>query len=293
MVKLSGKLLAACLAGMLLLPSGLHAAGASQTTIYVDGKPLKTAVSMQNDRQLVPVAFFRSVKASVGWSAKYRSAVVSKNGVTIGFPSGKRFADYAAGQSGQWQRDYLMTKTMNAGGSVYVPLAYTARKLGLAVRYDAGSKTTSISTSGVNKLHTQSAAETAVSLGAVSQEDLKWLYRITEAEAGGESYKGKTAVAASILNRVKSPEWPKTIKDTIFQVTKFNGVSYYQYSPVLDKRIYEVTPSRETKQAVQAALDGEDPSKGAIVFYNPDKTDNKWVRTKDVTVVIGNHVFAK
>ncbi|CAM4173452.1 cell wall hydrolase [Paenibacillus alkaliterrae] len=130
-------------------------------------------------------------------------------------------------------------------------------------------------------------------MGPVSQEDLKWLYQVTEAEAGGESYKGKTAVAASILNRVKSPDWPMTIQDTIFQVTKYNGISYYQYSPVLDKRIYEVTPSAERKKAVQAALNGEDPSKGAVVFYNPGKTDNQWVRSKEVTVIIGNHVFAK
>ncbi|MCF2939501.1 cell wall hydrolase [Paenibacillus alkaliterrae] len=157
-------------------------------------------------------------------------------------------------------------------------------------------KKTNISTtgtSGQDGIHNQSVAGSTAGLGPVSQEDLKWLYQVTEAEAGGESYKGKTAVAASILNRVKSPDWPMTIQDTIFQVTKYNGISYYQYSPVLDKRIYEVTPSAERKKAVQAALNGEDPSKGAVVFYNPGKTDNQWVRSKEVTVIIGNHVFAK
>ena len=127
----------------------------------------------------------------------------------------------------------------------------------------------------------------------VTDEDLKWFYRIVEAEAGGESYEGKVAVAASILNRVNSDEWPDTITETIFQVTTYNGVSYYQYSPVLDRRIYEVTPSEETIQAVHEALQGSDPSNGAIVFYNPAKTNNQWVRSREVTTVIGNHVFAK
>ncbi|MCA0757607.1 cell wall hydrolase [Paenibacillus sp. N4] len=293
MVKLSGKLLAACLAGMLMLPTGLQAAGASKTTIYVDGKPVTTSMMVQNDRQMVPAAFFRSVKASVGWSPTYRSAVVSKSKITIGFPSGARVADYTLSQAGQWKRDHLMTKSTNVGGRVFVPLAYTAKKLGLSVHFDARTKRTTISTSGSNQLLAQSVAASAAGIGSVTQEDLMWLNQVTEAEAGGESYKGKVAVAATILNRVKHPEWPKTIQDTIFQVTKYNGVSYYQYSPVLDKRIYAVTPSAETKKAVQAALNGEDPSKGAIVFYNPDKTDNKWVRSKKTTVIIGNHVFAK
>lgn len=272
------------------MPGGLSAAGASGTVIYVDGSPVKTSVIMQNNYQMVPAAFFRSMKANVGWSGKYRSAVISGGGTTIGFPSGQRFTDYLH-PSGQWKRDDLTTTTVNNGGRIYVPLAYAARKLGMDVHYDARLKRTSVSTTGRSGIH--SVAKDQARLVSASQEDLKWLYRITEAEAGGESYTGKTAVAASILNRVNSPDWPNTIKATIFQVTEYNGVSYHQYSPVLDKRIFSVTPSDETKKAAQAALNGEDPSQGAVVFYNPDKTDNKWVRSREVTVTIGNHIFAK
>lgn len=293
MRKLSGILLAACMAYILLMPTGLYAAGASDTTIYVDGSPVSTSTIMQYNHQMVPAVFFRSMRAGVSWSVKFRSAVVSRSNITLGFPSGKSFADYELQKTNQWQRDYLTTMTVNDGGKIYVPLAYTARKLGLEVKYDARLKRTSISTTGQNGIHSQSLAIHTAGQVSASQDDLKWLYQITEAEAGGESYTGKTAIAATILNRVNSPDWPMTIQETIFHVTHYNGVSYYQYSPVIDNRIYNVTPSDETKKAVQAALNGEDPSKGAVVFYNPDKTNNQWVRSREVTVIIGNHVFAK
>ncbi|GGF94200.1 cell wall hydrolase [Paenibacillus abyssi] len=280
-------------ASILMMPAGAKAAGAADTTIHVNGSPVTTSRIMQNNQQMVPAEFFRKLNASVSWSSKYRAAVINRNSMTIGFPSGKSFTDYDLQGLNQWKRDELNTKTIHNGGRIYIPLAYTARKLGMEVTYSARSKKTFISMSGKLRINSVNAANTEALAGSVSQDDLKWLYRITEAEAGGESYRGKQAVAASILNRVKSPDWPDKIKDTIFQVTTYNGKSYYQYSPVLDKRIYNVTPSAETKRAVQAALNGEDPSKGAIVFYNPDKTDNQWVRDRKVTVKIGNHVFAK
>ncbi|MFT9847048.1 cell wall hydrolase [Aneurinibacillus sp. REN35] len=122
---------------------------------------------------------------------------------------------------------------------------------------------------------------------------MAWLYKLTEAEAGGEPYNGKVAVAASVLNRVKSPEWPNTLKGVIFQVDTYNGKSYYQYSPVLDKRIYQVQPSKDTIAAVQEALRGNDPSRAALIFYNPDKTDNQWVRSHTTSAKIGSHIFSK
>lgn len=119
-----------------------------------------------------------------------------------------------------------------------------------------------------------------------SEEDL--LARLVSAEAAGEPYAGQVAVAATILNRLRDPKYPKTITEIIYQYT--DGA--YQYSPVMDGRIEE--PATETaKAAVRDALNGWDPSCGATGFYNPAKTDNPWVKEQPVTAVIGNHVFFK
>lgn len=255
-------------------------------TVYVNGQPASTTVIIQNGYQLVPASWFRGLNVSVGWSEQYRSAVLTTSSIQIGFPAGERHSDYRSAGKTAWQRDNLDTRTTLIGGTAYVPLAYTARKLGFGVQYDSRKGAALIST-GEGGFVAMSQQKQS------SDEELLWLYRITEAEAGSESYAGKVAVAASILNRVEHPEWPDTIIDAIFQVDYYNGKSYYQYSPVLDKRIYSVSPSQETKRAVQEALNGSDPGLGAIVFFNPKKTDNAWVRSRPVTVKIGNHVFAK
>lgn len=78
----------------------------------------------------------------------------------------------------------------------------------------------------------------------------------------------------------------------IFQVVEVNGTEYYQFSPVADGRIYEVEPTEETYRAVQDALNGMDPTNGAAVFYNPDKTSNRWVQERPVSTTIGGHIFS-
>jgi N-acetylmuramoyl-L-alanine amidase len=121
---------------------------------------------------------------------------------------------------------------------------------------------------------------------SLSAADLDLFARLVHSEAAGEPYLGQVAVAASVLNRVKDPRYPNTVRQVILQVV--NG--YYQYSPVLDGRIN--LPANETAyRAVRDALNGSDPSLGATGFYNPSKTTNQWVRSQPVTTVIGNHVF--
>ncbi|HHU30156.1 MAG: LysM peptidoglycan-binding domain-containing protein [Bacillota bacterium] len=132
-------------------------------------------------------------------------------------------------------------------------------------------------------------AALAVSRGgrsSVSAAELDLLAQLVEAEAGGEPYRGQVAVAASVLNRIKSPLYPNSITAVIYQVV--NG--HYQYSPVLDGRI-NIAAGESAYRAALEALNGVDPSLGATGFYNPRKTTNQWVRSQPVTVVIGNHVF--
>ncbi|MEW6725419.1 cell wall hydrolase [Desulforudis sp. 1088] len=120
-----------------------------------------------------------------------------------------------------------------------------------------------------------------------SQEDVMLLARAIHAEARGESFSGKVAVGAVILNRINSPFFPKSLADVIFEKTD----DVYQFSPVADGSI-NLTPDEESIQAAIAALKGEDPTNGALFFYNPDTASDKWIRTLPVLTRIGNHVFA-
>lgn len=113
-------------------------------------------------------------------------------------------------------------------------------------------------------------------------KDVELLARIIYAEARGESFEGQVAVGAVILNRTEHPEFPKTIDGVIYQ----KG----QFSAVLDKQI-QLTPDDEAYQAAQEALAGEDPSNGAIFYYNPKLAKDTWIKSRTVVRSIGNHKF--
>jgi hypothetical protein len=266
---------------LMAIPGMVLAYSSAATAVSVDGKAVQTQSIRQQQSVLVPALFFRNMGAAVNWSEKYQAVTFSKDGLLIAVPSGKNYADYYTAQSGKWQRDYFSVVTTDRADGTYVSLRYVAEKLGAKVSWDESASICMI--------------QTAPKSAGIAQNDdnVYWLYQLTEAESGDQPHAGKVAVAASVLNRVKSPDWPKTIKGVIFQVYHLNGTDYYQYSPVQDKRIYSVTPSEDTKAAVREALGGQDPSRNAIIFYNPVKTANQWVRDHEVTVTIGQHVFAK
>ena len=105
----------------------------------------------------------------------------------------------------------------------------------------------------------------------LDENDYDILCCIVEAEAGGEDYLGKKLVAEVVLNRVESAKFPNTVEEVVFQ--QEDGV--YQFSPVADGRFYRVTVSEATKQAVDAALTGEDESRGALYFINRKYSSTK------------------
>jgi N-acetylmuramoyl-L-alanine amidase len=117
--------------------------------------------------------------------------------------------------------------------------------------------------------------------------DLYWLSRIINAEAEAEPYTGKVAVGNVILNRVKSNLFPNTIKGVIFEYYK--GIP--QFSPVADATIYNA-PNADSIKAAKAVLSGTSIVGNATYFFNPDKSEGKWiVENKTVVKRIGNHVF--
>lgn len=123
---------------------------------------------------------------------------------------------------------------------------------------------------------------------SISAEEKDLFARLVEAEAKGESYEGKLAVATVVLNRVDSPEFPDTITGVIKQVV---GKSY-AFSPVQNGEINKPA-SDEAKKAVEESLTRKDRLNDCIYFYNPDIATDDWIRTREVVKTIGNHVFAK
>lgn len=109
------------------------------------------------------------------------------------------------------------------------------------------------------------------------------LYRTVMAEAGGETYEGQMAVAAVVINRVQSPGFPKTMRRVLRQP--------WAFTPVTTGAIWAVTPSRRVRNACEEALNGKDPSLGALHFYNPRMAAPDWIRWRRYLVTIGDHRF--
>lgn len=132
-----------------------------------------------------------------------------------------------------------------------------------------------------------SAYGMVLSRGDISRDDIELLARLIHAEARGESFEGKVAVGAVIINRLASPDFPKNIREVILE----NNNRVYQFSPVQDGSI-NLQPDEESRQAALEALMGRDPTGGALFFYNPVIAEDKWIKTLPIVTRIGNHVFA-
>jgi len=132
--------------------------------------------------------------------------------------------------------------------------------------------------------NSSAAAQHAAVSSKLSAEELELLAKIVYGEARGESYEGQVAVAAVVLNRVKNPNFPNTIKGVIYQPGAFTAVT--------DGQFY-LTPNETAYKAAKDAAAGWDPTGGALYYWNPATTTNKWIWSKPITTQIGSHVFAK
>lgn len=124
----------------------------------------------------------------------------------------------------------------------------------------------------------------SASSGQYSSSDIYLLAKVIAAEARGEPYIGQVAVGAVILNRVQHASFPDSIAGVVYQPGAFSCVNDSNWS---------TEPTAQSKKAAQDAINGWDPSGGAIYYYNPAKTSNKWIRTRPVIQTIGAHVFCK
>ncbi len=121
------------------------------------------------------------------------------------------------------------------------------------------------------------------STASYTSQDLYLLAKCVHAEARGEPYVGQVAVAAVILNRVDSPEFPNTISGVIYQPWAFTAVHDGQIN---------LEPNESAYSAAKDALNGWDPTYGCLYYYNPETATSEWIWTRTTVVTIGKHVFA-
>lgn len=160
--------------------------------------------------------------------------------------------------------DYLTIKEANnLSDNEIVP--------GQALIIPGGSSNTSTGTTGTGVSYTQ--------------QDLDMLARIIYAESRGEPFLGQVAVGAVLINRVQSSNFPDTLYGVIHQELAFESVADGQYG---------LKPDATAYRAAIAAFSGQDPTNGALYFWNPAKVTNpkNWVWTRKIVYRVGNHVFA-
>lgn len=162
------------------------------------------------------------------------------------------------------------------GSRTVQAVKYFQRKNGISVDGIAGPQT--LSAMGI-----QSSSNSG---GGTSNNNsnVNLLAKVIYGEARGEPYAGQVAVGAVVLNRVKSSSFPNTIAGVIYQSGAFDAVSDGQINLVADAT---------AKKAAQDALNGWDPTYGAIYYFNPNTATNKWIWSRPLTVVIGKHRFCK
>lgn len=161
------------------------------------------------------------------------------------------------------------TQTVNA-------VKYFQRKNGLTVDGIAGPAT--LRAMGIMTSSSSSSSSSSYN------SNLNLLAKVIYSEARGEPYTGQVAVGAVCLNRVKSSSFPNTLSGVVYQTGAFDAVSDGQIN---------LTPNSTARKAAQDALNGWDPSYGAIYYFNPSTATNKWIWSRPVTVTIGNHRFCK
>lgn len=125
--------------------------------------------------------------------------------------------------------------------------------------------------------------------GSLSTSERDLLARLVHAEAKGEPYAGKVAVATVVFNRVDHPEFPNNVRDVIYERS---AGGHYAFTPVQNGAINQAADV-DSIRAVNEALAFRGQGAGSIYFYNPRTATNDWIRSREVTIVIGNHRFAK
>jgi N-acetylmuramoyl-L-alanine amidase len=173
---------------------------------------------------------------------------------------------------------YTGKRVISLGGWIFVPLTSMCKALNATVNIRSGYYDAFITSGDVTGVKWASEY--------YDSTDLYWLSRIISAEAKGEPFAGQIAVGNVVLNRVRSSQFPSTVKGVIFD-TKYGT----QFSPVSSGTIYQ-TPTSSAIMAAKICLEGYSLSTQMIYFYNPKIATSSWIgRTRPYIMTVGNHKF--
>lgn len=235
-------------------------------SIQVDGKEVFADQNpyLENARTFVPI---RSIAEAlnikeINWDAPTQTAILENNGQSIRLPIGSTTATIN-------EKKVELDAPINVyNGRTFIPIRFVAEAFNCNVNWD--------STKLIVDINTKSNYT----------EDLYWLSKIVEAEAKGEPYEGKLAVANVIINRKNSSTFPNTIKDVVF-----DRAYGFQFTPVLNGTIYN-TASEESIRVAKQALDGYNNVGNCLYFLNPRISQSFWiVKNRTIYKSINQHDF--
>lgn len=166
----------------------------------------------------------------------------------------------------------------NFGYQTYLAVKKFQAKNGLTADGVAGDRT--LAALGIM---TGTSSNTTAKYSSNSQ-DVTLLARLINGEARGEPYQGQVAVGAVVINRTRDSRFPSTIAGVIYQPGAFTATVDGQIDANLEQT---------SINAARDALNGWDPSGGALYYYNPAKTTNAWIWSRPLIKIIGKHRFCK
>lgn len=166
------------------------------------------------------------------------------------------------------------------GYQTYTSVKYFQRKNGLIVDGIVGNQT--LVALGINPKNV--SPDSTASSSSQNNQDVMLLARLINGEARGEPYEGQVAVGAVILNRVRNPKFPSTIAGVVYQPGAFTAI--------VDGQVHAEMQQTSIK-AARDALNGWDPSGGAMYYFNPATATSSWIWSRPLIKVIGKHRFCR
>ena len=240
--------------------------------VVTDRKEYTGTVRLINGTAYVKLReFSERLGARVVWNAAASTAGVSTDGLSMSASAGAHYA--VANGRYLWCNEKIFIDD----GSTYVPLRVIGRAFGYDTNWDAGTFTARL---------TRRTASIASGSRFYDSDEVYWLSRIIQAEAGGEPILGKLAVGTVVLNRVKSPDFPNSVYGVIFD--RAGGV---QFTPTANGTVYNA-PSTESVAAAKLCLEGTSVSDKVLFFLNTDISESFWiVGNREYVMSVGNHDF--
>lgn len=266
-------MIALCVIGVNATEYDFPEGSASVNVTYNGRRVLEDEAAIIDDVTYVPLRSFSELMGAekIEWNDKTKTATVKKYNMKANVSQSTPYIE----ASGRYF--YLSNPLKNINDRIFLPVRIAAKLFCVDVDWNSSSRTVVLKSTNKSFL---SGSE------YYNSDDLYWLSRIINAEASGESLKGKIAVGNVVINRRASKSYPNTIYGVIFD--RKNGT---QFSPVAIGTIYK-TPNAESVIAAKICLEGYTLSDSILFFMNPRIATNNWIsKNRPFAFKIGNHNF--